>query len=139
MNTINSKRNSGFTIIELMIVLVIVAILLALAYPSYVDYVRRANRGEAQQMLLNWAVNQEIWRANNPTYASEANLPPPNHDKFNFNLDASSATAFAISATALGDQANDKARDGTPCGVLNLNSAGQKYSGGDTTKISCWD
>ena len=149
MNTIKSKRNSGFTIIELMIVVVIVAILLALAYPSYVDYVRRANRGEAQQILLNWSVNQEIFRANNPCYAqtsapSCANgpgfIPLPSHDKFTFSLDEANATAFSISATAVGDQENDKARDGTECKELNLNSAGQKYSGGsDTSLISCWD
>ncbi len=68
----NKQRNnwkSGFTVIELMIVLMIVAILVALAYPSYVDYVRKARRGEAQQLLMNWSINQEIWRSNNPTYA----------------------------------------------------------------------
>ena len=43
MKTQNLKKKQGFTIIELMIVLVIVAILLALAYPSYVDYVRKGN------------------------------------------------------------------------------------------------
>ncbi len=65
MKTLRAKRNRGFTIIELMIVLVIVAILLALAYPSYIKYVRKANRGEAQQLLMNWSINQEIWRSNN--------------------------------------------------------------------------
>ena len=56
------KQVKGFTIIELMIVILIVAILVALAYPSYINYVRKAKRGEAQQLLLNWSINQEIWR-----------------------------------------------------------------------------
>ncbi len=67
MNTLFRKRIKGFTIIELMIVLIIVAILVALAYPSYIQYVRKAKRGEAQQLLLNWSINQEIWRSNNPS------------------------------------------------------------------------
>ena len=52
----------GFTLIEVIIVVAIIAILVALALPSYSRYVRKANRGEAQQLLLNWANNQEIWR-----------------------------------------------------------------------------
>ncbi len=56
------KHTNGFTLIELMIVLVIAAIILGLAYPSYVDYVRKSKRGDAQQALMNWSVNQEIWR-----------------------------------------------------------------------------
>ena len=107
MNTANRKRNSGFTIIELMIVLVIVAILLALAYPSYVNYVRKANRGEAQQILLNWAINQEIFRSNNPSYATAAGIPLPTHDKFTFTIANVSATSYTLQAEALGDQAND--------------------------------
>jgi len=60
MKTLDAKGKKGFTIIELMIVLVIVAILLAIAYPSYIKYVRKANRGDAQQLLMNWSINQEI-------------------------------------------------------------------------------
>jgi type IV pilus assembly protein PilE len=51
MKTLHKKQFPGFTVIELMIVVVIVAILLAIAYPSFVNYVRKAKRGEAQQLL----------------------------------------------------------------------------------------
>ena len=71
MKTLQRKRILGFTIIELMIVVMIVAILLAIAYPSYVQYVRKAKRGDAQQLLMNWSINQEIWRSNNTTYAGD--------------------------------------------------------------------
>ena len=71
----------GFTLIELMIVVAIVALLVALALPSYSRYVRKANRGEAQQLLLNWANNQEIWRANDTDYAELDELPAPTHAK----------------------------------------------------------
>ena len=71
------KKRSGFTIIELMIVIGIVALLVALAYPSYAQYVRKARRGEAQQLLLNWSINQEIWRSNNTEYATACSASWP--------------------------------------------------------------
>ena len=125
MKTRNLNRKQGFTIIELMIVLVIVAILLGLAYPSYVDYVRKGKRGDAQQILMNWAVNQEIWRSNNPTYTADA-VTPGNTENYTFSIDSVSATSYSLQANAQGDQANDKSRDGTPCAQLNLNQNGQK-------------
>ena len=129
----------GFTVIELMIVLIIIAILVTLAYPSYIDYVRKARRGEAQQLLMNWSINQEIWRSNNPEYATTAQLPVPTHDNYTFDLPAQTATAFTLRAVASGDQVNDHAKDGTACSTLNLNSAGRKYSGNNTALLSCWN
>ena len=68
----------GFSLIELMIVIVVVAVLVALAIPSYKQFVRKSNRGEAQQLLMNWANLQEIWRSNHTLYAKEATtLTPP--------------------------------------------------------------
>lgn len=139
MTNRNVKRVRGFTIIELMFVLVIVSILLALAYPSYVDYVRKSKRGEAQQLLMNWSVNQEIWRSNNPEYATTVQLPVPTHDDYVFTMPARTATAFTLQAVAQNDQANDKARDDTACSTLNVNSAGRKYSGGDPAVLICWE
>ncbi len=138
MNTKFTKRNKGFTIIELMIVLVIVAILLAIAYPSYVQYVRKANRGDAQQLLMNWAVNQEIWRSNNTEYAGTGDIPAPTHDKFDFAVDNVSATTYTLEAVASStDQLKDKARDGTPCGTeaspLTINQSGVK------NPAACWE
>jgi len=151
MKSLQAKDNSGFTIIELMIVVVIVAILLAIAYPSYINYVRKATRGEAQQLLMNWAINQEIFRSNNTSYAPDTStaLPKPVHpdNKFVFTahgaVDTSggtcatptgtpSATAFWLVAVAQGDQANDNAR-GTSCATLCLSSAGPKQP------AICWD
>jgi type IV pilus assembly protein PilE len=115
-----------------MIVLGIIAILVALAYPSYIDYVRKARRGEAQQLLMNWSINQEIWRSNNPEYATTAELPVPTHDHFLFTLPDRTATTFNLQADAQDDQVNDKAKDGSSCATMNLNSLGQKLS------AVCW-
>jgi type IV pilus assembly protein PilE len=143
MNTLRIKRILGFTIMELMIVLAIIAILVALAYPSYTQYARKAKRGDAQQLLMNWSINMEIWRSNNPSYAngSDPGAPAPSNDNYNFAASGMSATGYTLSATAKSgnDQENDVAKDGTSCTPLNLNSNGQKYSGGDTAVTICWE
>jgi len=124
-------NRKGFSLIELMIVVTIVAILVALALPSYTRYVRKANRGEAQQLLLNWANNQEIWRANDTDYATDVEIPVPTHDRFTFTLPTSTATTYVLRATATGDQANDEER-GNACTVMEINQANAK------THIDCW-
>ena len=143
----------GFTVIELMIVVVIIAILVALAYPSYSNYARKAKRGEAQQLLMNWSINQEIFRSNNTPYAADdsAALPKPQHQDGLFLFSAHdamgdppvcpdgasgnppSATTYWLLAEAQGDQANDEARSGQSCASLCLSSAGQKIP------AECWE
>jgi type IV pilus assembly protein PilE len=141
MKTLQRKRILGFTIIELMIVVMIVAILLAIAYPSYARYVLKANRGDAQQLLMNWSINQEIWRSNHTTYAADdldTGIPAPEHDKFDFSIADESATTYTLQAEATGGQADDKTRDGsTYCGksgsLLTLSQNGVKAPAG------CWE
>ena len=136
----------GFTLVELMIVIGIVAILVALALPSYGRYIRKANRGEAQQLLMNWANNQEIWRANDTDYAAFGDITPPTHDKYNFFVrqtaanpptaadcgnTAPSATAFTLVACPTGDQTNDEER-GLSCNPISLNQSNLKL------RNECW-
>lgn len=121
-----SKR-TGFTLVELMIVIAVVAILTALAIPSYQQWVLKANRGDAQALLLNWANNQEIFRANNASYATVANLAAPTDPKGNFTFTIAdvTATTYTLTATAAGRQANDKERNVT-CSPMTLNQNGAK-------------
>ena len=151
MNTWKVKKNSGFTVIELMIVVVIVAILTALAYPSYTQYVRKSKRGEAQQLLMNWSINQEIWRSNRPAYAPTSSDLTPTHpdelyDYFARGTMGTPATcagaaggptnvAYWLLAVADGDgdQVNDVARNGASCATLCMSSAGVKEP------AACWD
>ena len=122
---------------ELMIVVVIVAVLIALAYPSYVQYMRKAKRSEAQQLLMNWSINQEIWRSNHTTYDDGTNITEPQLDDYDFVVSNTSATTYTLTAEAENDQLNDKAKDGTYCGkpgsLLQMTQTGAK------TPAACWD
>jgi len=74
------RRMSGFTLIELMITVAIIAILTAIAYPSYVDHVRRATRSQGQQYLMDLAQRQEQVFLDQRAYAATPaalNLPLP--------------------------------------------------------------
>ncbi len=124
-------NRKGFSLIELMIVIAIIAILVALAVPSYTRYVLKANRGEAQQLLLNWANNQEIWRANDSDYATVGEIPVPTHTRYIFTLPTSTATLYTLSATPIGDQAKDEER-GDPCDPLSLDQSNSK------SPANCW-
>lgn len=139
-------NRKGFSLVELMIVIAIVAILVALALPSYTRYVRKANRGEAQQLLLNWANNQEIWRANDTNYAAVGDIPVPSHTRYNFFVRATAstppvvgdcanaapnATNYVLIACPLGDQANDEER-GDACNPLTLDQSNSKLP------ANCW-
>ena len=128
------NKGKGFTMIELMITLIVVAILVALAYPSYIDYVRKSKRGEAQQLLMNWSINQEIWRSNNSQYATTGQLAVPTNENYTFDFAVDpTATVYTRRATGGGDHVNYEARDGTDCRILTLSHQGVK------NPPVCWD
>jgi len=69
---------NGFTLIELMIAVAIVAILAGVAMPSYLSYIRKGNRADATSLLQAASVAQERHRLGNTTYASAVTtLTPP--------------------------------------------------------------
>ena len=63
--------NRGFTLIELMIVVAIVAILASIAYPSYREHVRKSNRVEAKSLLMQIMQQEERFKTENLTYSTD--------------------------------------------------------------------
>ena len=66
------QRQSGFTLIELMIVVAIVGILAAVAYPAYTDQIRKGNRAEGRAALANLLQQQERYFTQRNTYLAFA-------------------------------------------------------------------
>jgi prepilin-type N-terminal cleavage/methylation domain-containing protein len=104
MNT--QSRSKGFTLIELMIVVAIVAILTTIAYPNYRDYVIRGQLVDATQGLAAVRANMERYFQDNRTYLAVGTFTPPctatavAYGKFNISCPPIDATHFT--ATAVG-------------------------------------
>lgn len=117
---------AGFTLIELMITVAIIAILAAVAYPSYQNHVIKTRRAAGAACLSELAQFMERYYTTNMTYAGAA-LPQTNCRNeltsfYAFALDqAATAREFSITATATGAQARD-----ARCGNLTLDQRGTK-------------
>jgi len=133
------RRPSGFSLIELMIVLVIVAILLAIAVPSYRRYVIRGNRVDAQRTLVDLAGRQERYYYTNNAYTTSlSNLGSADTaagTNYTVGVASASTTAFVVQAVPLGKQlAQDK-----QCSKITLSNTGVQGSTGTTANDpGCW-
>lgn len=94
----------GFTLIELMIAVAIVAILASVALPSYADYVRRSRTAEAFNTLAEYRTRMEIAYNNNGNYGSgSCAVAAPTVDHFTIGCTlGASAQSFTASATGSG-------------------------------------
>ena len=122
------KKHKGFTLIELMVTIVIVAILASIAIPSYRQYVIRGNRTAAQAVMMEIATRQQQNFVANRTYGDAdalgiTSLPPEIADHYTFVIepDDGPPPGYLITFTPQGGQAGD--------GTLTLDGQGNKTHG----------
>jgi type IV pilus assembly protein PilE len=127
------RTQDGFTLIELMITVAIVAILSAIAIPAYSEYVMRARITEATTALSDQRLKMERYFQDNrrydgvpPACAANTVAPPPGPTAhFNFNCNVTGRETYLVTATGFGamtgfvydvDQANTRRTTGAPSG-----------------------
>jgi type IV pilus assembly protein PilE len=144
------RRETGFTLIELMFVVVIVAIVLTVALPAYQGQVIKTKRALGRAELIAVLGRQEQFFVNNRQYSStlagigyadpyaindEANdVATTDGDRiYTISLATVSATSFTVQAVPQLGQAKDKL-----CGTLQITSTGVKSESGSGTTDDCW-
>lgn len=123
----------AFTLIEMMIVLVILSILVAVAYPSYQHHILRAHRETAKAALLNAASRLEEYDLVNHTYESatleNAGIPALTEgNSYALRLENLSESNFLVEAIPQGKQTADE------CGILSIDEVGQRHA----AISDCW-
>ncbi|MCE3606614.1 type IV pilin protein [Massilia sp. P8910] len=147
------KRSQGFTLIETMIVMTIIVVLAALAYPGYQDFIIKARRAEAQAVLLELMQKQERYFTQHNSYlafSADAGSPEQAHFKWWSGGSAKSSAyelrghpcpgqtitrCIIIEAIPGTDRVDSTFRDGD-CKTLALNSVGEHTASG--AAAGCW-
>lgn len=143
----------GFTLIELMIAVAVIGLLMAVAYPYYLEQTRKSRRADAFNALAAVQQAQERWRANRPAYADNARLtaavndPDPNvaglglsatsnSGYYDIAITSANATEYLITATAR--TGTSQAADGA-CATLAVRMQGGNLSYGSGSPTLNWN
>ncbi|WP_281355939.1 type IV pilin protein [Azoarcus taiwanensis] len=143
-----TTRQNGFTLIELMIVVAVIGILAAVAYPSYQEHIRQARRADAQTALLELSQFMERYYTTNGRYVDGAGnrpaLPFTQSPKdgapkfYDLSFDnagiANQATAYVLQAVPIAGSA--MATDA--CGSLRITNTGVRTRTGTLDANRCW-
>lgn len=130
------RKIAGFNLIELLIVVMIIGILVAIAFPTYQAEMIASRRSDGQAALMNLAVLMEHYYTENNSYTGASfttlNSSATSQQGYYTLSIAATATTYTLTATpvATGPQAAD-----TTCGALTLTNTNVK----GPTPSTCWD
>lgn len=147
-----SRTQGGFTLIEVMMVVVIISVLAAIAWPQYAEHVKRSRRASAKTALLEAAQWLEREYTNSASYARTANNATINTarlatapiksrseiaDYYTVQFRAGEPTdqTFVLEAVPTGTMTGDR------CGTFALSQTGAKTisTGDEDLRRSCWE
>lgn len=141
-------KQSAFTLIELLMVILIIAILSAIVYPSYKQYVLKAHRSDAKSALMRLAVAQEKFYNQHLSYSGDLVSADGLNNQSNTSTDGfyqlsvtvkiysvDGKDSFILKAQAIGAQVND-----SDCAQLSINNLNQRqgYTAQDILNTKCW-
>lgn len=140
------QQSKGFTLIELMIVVAIVGILTAIAYPSYLEYIRDTRRANATIALSSLAAAMERFYTTNNTYVGTASGGVPSiftdqspvdggSAEYNLRITAAGIDSYTIQAQRTNIQSGDS------CGDFQLTQTGAQTivnQAAGVTSADCW-
>lgn len=135
------RQAAGFTLIELMVTVVIIAVLAAIAFASYERFTTESRRKAATACLMEGAQFMERWYTTRLTYVGgNPNLTCQNELAIAYNFpDTTAATATATTYTLTAVPVNRQATKDTLCATLGINQAGTKTETGTAGSANeCW-
>lgn len=137
-HTTHLRRESGFTLIELMITVAIIGILASIAIPSYQEYIQRSHRSNARNTLIQAMQWMERAATSTGSYPLSANIPAGllvvDGARYTVTPTVSTTAAYTFTATPAGSQVNDR------CGNFVLDQANRRtVSGANVTAAECWE
>lgn len=130
------EKTNGFSIIELLIVLIIIGILTAMLTPAYRSYVLKSNRGDAIKSLMALQIAQEKYRVNNTAYGTLANVWTGSSSiegYYTMTVPSNTSTSYTLTATAAGTQTSD-----TSCTSFTLTYATNTMTQSSASNTNCW-
>ena len=128
------RRQSGFSLIEIVVAIAVVGILASIAYPTYTSSVRKTRRAEAEAQLVNWAQQLERYFSANATYVG-GDVGAPSPKGYTLTATNVTATGYTLQATRKESQSDDQ------CGNLTFTSTGVKgivNQNSGLTVDDCW-
>lgn len=133
------RQQTGFTLVELMVVVVVIGILASVGLPAYQDYVVRGKLTEATSNLANARVKMEQYFQDNRTYdAGGGTTCPPaipaSSDHFNYTCSGLTASAYTITATGKTNLTDFS----YTIDETNTKRTTSLRSGWGTTPANCW-